>query len=83
MVLISDGTLADEIAPQDCAAKGSSARTVPMAKDLKGAMAAWRQECGVVGQKARIIRTERASATSAQAVVNTFADCYRSLGFSG
>lgn len=68
MVLNSDGTLADEIALQDCAAKGSSGRTVPMAKDLKAAMAAWRSECGVVDQKARIIRTERASATSAQAV---------------
>jgi integrase len=83
MVLNSDGTLSDEIALQDCAAKGSSGRTVPMAKDLKAAMATWRAECGAVDHNARIITTERAAATSAQAVVNMFADWYRALGFSG
>jgi len=83
MVLNSDGTLADEIALQDCAAKGSSGRTVPMAKDLKAAMAAWSKECVAVDHKARIVKTERALATSAQAVVNMFADWYRALGFSG
>ncbi len=56
---------------------------MPMAKDLKAAMAAWRVECGTVDQKSRIITTERAVATSAQAVVNMFADWYRSLGFTG
>jgi integrase len=83
MVLNSDSTLADEIALQDCAAKGSSGRLVPMAKDLRAAMTAWRTECGAVDQKARIVTTERASATSAQAVVNMFADWYRALGFTG
>ena len=83
MVLNSDGTLSDEIALQDCAAKGSSGRLVPMAKDLKGAMTAWRVECGDVDQKSRIITTERAAATSAQAIVNMFADWYRALGFTG
>jgi integrase len=83
MVLNSDGTIADEIALQDCAAKGSSGRTVPMAKDLKAAMMAWRTACDAVDHKGRIIRTERASATSAQAIVNMFADWYRALGFTG
>ncbi len=83
MVLNSDGTLADEIALQDCAAKGSSGRTVPMAKDLKAAVVAWRNELGTVDHNARIITTERAAATSAQAIVNMFADWYRSLGFNG
>lgn len=83
MVLNSDGTLADEIALQDCAAKGSSGRLVPMAKDLKAAITAWRSECGAVDHNARIITTERAAATSAQAVVNMFADWYRALGFNG
>jgi integrase len=83
MVLNSDGTLSDEIALQDCAAKGSSGRLVPMAKDLKSAMTAWRAECSAVDQKARIVRTERAAATSAQAIVNMFADWYRALGFTG
>jgi len=83
MVLNSDGTLAEEIGLQDCAAKGSSGRMVPMAKDLKAAMAAWRNECGVVDHRARIITTERAAATSAQSIVNMFADWYRALGFNG
>lgn len=83
MVLNSDGTLADEIALQDCAAKGSSGRTVPMAKDLKAAMAAWRNECGAFDHNGRIVTTERAATTSAQAIVNMFADWYRALAFNG
>ena len=83
MVLNSDGTLADEIALQDCAAKGSSGRLVPMAKDLKAAMTTWRNECGAVDHNTRIVTTERAAATSAQAIINMFADWYRSLGFMG
>lgn len=83
MVLNSDGTLSDDIALQDCAAKGSSGRTVPMAKELRAAITAWWAECGTVDQKSRIITTERAANTSAQAIVNMFADWYRSLGFNG
>ena len=83
MVLNSDSTLSDDIALQDCAAKGSSGRVVPMAKDLKAAMVAWMSECGTVDQSARIITTERAKSTTAQAIVNLFADWYRALGFSG
>ena len=71
------------IALQDCAAKGSSGCTVPIAKDLKAAMTAWRDECGAVDHNTRMITTERAAATSAQAIVNMFADWYRSLGFTG
>ena len=83
MVLNSDSTLSDDIALQDCAAKGSSGRIVPMAKDLKAAMVAWMPECGTIDQNARIITTERANLTSAQAIVNLFAEWYRALGFSG
>lgn len=83
MVLNSDGSLSDDIALQDCAAKGSSGRVVPMAKDLRAAIAAWMKECGTVDQSARIITTERAKSTTAQAIVNLFAEWYRALGFSG
>lgn len=83
MVLKSDGTLVDDIALQDCAAKGSSGRIVPMAKDLKTAIAAWMADCGTVDYKDRVITTERAKATSAQAIVNLFSDWYKALGFSG
>ena len=83
MVLNSDGTLSDEIALQDCASKGESGRVVPMAKDLKVAMGLWRNECGVVDHKSRVITTERAKQTSAQAVVNMFAEWFAVLGFTG
>jgi integrase/recombinase XerD len=83
MVLNSDGTLSDEIALQDCASKGESGRVVPMSKDLKVAMGLWRSECGAVNHKGRIITTERAKQTSAQAVVNMFAEWFAVLGFTG
>jgi integrase/recombinase XerD len=83
MVLNSDGTLSDEIALQDCASKGESGRVVPMSKDLKVAMGLWRNECGVVDHKGRIVTTERAKHTSAQAVVNMFAKWFAVLGFTG
>ena len=68
MVLNSDGTLSDEIALNDCASKGESGRVVPMSKDLKVAMGLWRKECGVVDHRGRIVTTERAKQTSAQAM---------------
>ncbi len=46
-------------------------------------MTAWRADCGAIHHSARTITTERASATSAQAVVNMFAAWYRALGFTG
>ena len=63
--------------------KGSSGRLVPVAKDLRAAMIDWRIECGALDQEGRIVTTERTVATSAQAVVNMFADRYRTLGFTG
>lgn len=83
MVLNSDGSLSDDIALQDCAAKGSSGRVVPMAKDLKAAIAALIKEYGTIDHNARIITTERAKSTSAQTIVNLFAEWYHALGFSG
>jgi integrase/recombinase XerD len=83
MVINSDGTLADEIALEDRATKGLSGRTIFMAKDLRAAIAALKDEVGEVDHRARVIRTERAAATSAQAIVNMFAEWYRALGFSG
>lgn len=83
MVLKSDGTLSDEIALSDCAAKGSSGRTVPMSKDIRTAMLALMIKNGPIDQKSRIIVTERAASTSAQAVVNMFAGWYRRLEFHG
>lgn len=83
MVIDSEGNVSDEIALRDCASKGASGRVVPMSKDLRAAMITWRAECASAATNDRIITTERAKSTSAQAVVNMFADWYRALGFVG
>jgi integrase/recombinase XerD len=84
MVLASDGSMSDEIGLTDIASKGSAGgRAVPLAKDLKKALLDWQFEIGKVDFNSRIIRTERAAATSAQAIVNMFAGWYRALGFVG
>ena len=43
MVFSSDGTLSNDIALEDWA-KGKSGRVIPIAKDLKAALSAWRTE---------------------------------------
>ena len=83
MILASDGTLSDDIALEDCAAKGQSGRIVPIAKDLKVALLAWRTECGIVDHRSRVVKTERAASTSAQMIVNMFATWFEALAFYG
>ena len=83
MILASDRTLSDDIALEDWAAKGKSGRVIPIAKDLKAALSAWRNECGVVDHKARIVKTERATSTSAQMIVNMFAAWFEALEYTG
>ena len=43
MVLTSDGSIADDLCVLDQASKGRSGRTVPMCRELKAALEAWRQ----------------------------------------
>lgn len=83
MILASDRTLSDDIALEDWAAKGKSGRVIPIANDLKAALSAWRNECGVVDHKARIVKTERATSTSAQMIVNMFAAWFEALEYTG
>ena len=83
MVLNSDGTLSKEINLQDCASKGKSGRVIPMSKELFVELGRWQSSCNAVDHLSRIISTERSPSTSAQAIVNMFADWYRSLGFIG
>ena len=47
------------------------------------AMGFWRNECGMVDHKSRIITTERAKQSSTQAIVNMFAEWFAVLGFTG
>ena len=83
MVFSSDRTLSDDIALEDWAAKGQSGRIVPIAKDLKAALSAWRTECGIINQRARIVKTERSASTSAQMIVNMFAAWFEALEYTG
>lgn len=83
MVLNSDLTVAPEISLTDNASKGNSGRTVPMAKDLRKALQTWYQAHKAVSLRGCVISTQRAKATSAQAIVNMFAHWYRALGFAG
>ena len=83
MVLNSDGTLSKEINLQDCASKGKSGRVIPMAKELFVELGKWQSSCNAIDPYSRIISTERSPSTSAQAIVNMFAEWYRSLGFIG
>lgn len=83
MITNADGSIADAINITNAASKGRSGGIVPMAADLRTSMEALRQITpGPIGS-ARIIRTERSSATSAQAIINMFQEWYSALGFDG
>lgn len=87
MVLGSDGELEDYIHLTDDAAKGRSGRIIPINKVLKAAL----NELFQIAQNERhrpiedgfVVQTERATRTSAQAIVNLFQKWYRNLGFVG
>ena len=87
MVIGSDGELADYIHLTDDASKGKSGRIIPINKALKSALgelfsqANGNSRCPI--EDMFVIQTERASQTSAQAVVNLFQKWYGNIGFVG
>jgi len=83
MLTDSHGDLCDTINLTNSAAKGSSGGSIPMAKELRGALTQWRSITTAAGSHQRVISTERSPATSSQVIVNLFADWYRRLGFDG
>ena len=83
MVTTSDGLVADVIALQDRASKARSGRTIPVCRDLKAALEAWRLEQADTNPDERVIQTERSKATSAQVIINLFRGWYCGLGFVG
>lgn len=87
MVLGSDGEVGDYIHLTDEAAKGKSGRIVPINKALKAALERLFDQDNdnpmfFTGDDF-VIQTERATHTSAQAIVNLFHKWYRNLGFVG
>lgn len=83
MVTDSHGELSDTIRLTNSASKGNSGGAIPMAKELRSALLEWRAMTSRPQSHHHVITTERSSSTSAQAIVNLFADWYRRLGFDG
>ena len=83
MVMGSDGCIAADIALRDEASKGKSGRTIPISKELRCALEAFKADCNGATPEQRIVQTERSKATSAQVIVNLFKAWYARLGFEG
>jgi len=87
MVVNSEGTVSNAIHLTDDASKGNSGRVIPLNKDVKGLLVrlfedeSKRHDYEV--NTSFVIRTERSKSTSAQSVVNMFANWYKDLGFVG
>jgi len=86
MVLDSDGELSETLHLTNEASKGSSGRQIPLNRQLRRAMLDLLNR-----EKSRpdfrfsdfVVRTQRASKTSAQAVINMFFSWYSDLGMVG
>jgi integrase len=85
MVTDAEGELNDVIALTNEAAKGRrGGRAIPIAKDMKAALKAWKGEAeGDYRKSPYVITSERGLSTSSYAIVNKFAGWYRALGFRG
>jgi len=87
MVVNSEGTVSNAIHLTDVASKGKSGRVIPLNKDVKGLLVrlfedeSKRHDYDV--NLSFVIRTERSKSTSAQSIVNMFANWYKDLGFVG
>jgi integrase/recombinase XerD len=66
----------------DSASKGNSGRMIPLGEDVRQVLIQYRNEVKHL-PGLHVIRTERASSTSPQAIVNMFQRWYRHLGFVG
>ena len=80
MVTDAEGAIGSAIHLTDEASKGHSGRVIPLAKDLKAALAAVKVDGG---NSEFVITSERGERTSPAVIVNLFRHWYRSLGFIG
>jgi integrase len=87
MVLGSDGEVGDYIHLTDEASKGRSGRIIPINKALKAVLGRLFDQDNdnprFFTDDDFVIQTERATHTSAQAIVNLFQKWYRNLGLVG
>jgi integrase/recombinase XerD len=77
----AQGDIGRAICLQDTASKGKSGRVIPISEELRAALIEYRKTVPHAGHY--VISTERALATSPQAIVNLFQRWYRHLGFEG
>lgn len=80
MIIGSTGEIADVIALEDKASKGSSGRVIPINKVLKGLLA---ELIGSSNNSRYVITTERSEKFSANAVAVFFKRLYKKLGLVG
>jgi integrase len=85
MITDAEGELNDVIALTNDASKGRrGGRAIPIAKDLKAALKAWKAEAESDYCKSPyVVTSERGLCTSSYVIVNKFAGWYRASGFNG
>lgn len=83
MITDAEGQIAAAIRLTDSAAKGRSGGAIPMAVELRHSLEALRQISIEPFGKSTVIATERSKATSAQVIINMFAEWYSALRFDG
>lgn len=83
MVTDAEGVVADTINLTDVASKGRSGGVIPMAKELKTALAALQTLNGSAPGSDYVVITERSRSTSSQVVINLFRQWFDALGFDG
>lgn len=83
MLLTQEGQLNDSIHLTNDASKGKSGRIIPLNKDLRKLLQLHLKSTKSVTAYSYMINTERSGHTSAQAIVNMFAQWYQQLGYDG
>ena len=85
MIMTADGNIGDHIHLTNEASKGKSGRIIALNKELKKQLIETKEIGGINIADARrsVIRTQRGQGTTAQVIVNSFAEWYRKLGFVG
>ena len=85
MVMKADGSVGDHIHLTNEASKGKSGRIIALNKELRKQLIKVKQIDRIDSADAElsVIQTQRGQGTSAQVVVNSFAEWYRKLGFVG
>jgi integrase/recombinase XerD len=86
MVMTSAGEVGEAIHLCNSASKGKGGgRIIAMNKEVRKTLIAVKNENGIEIEDANtfVIKTQRATATSPQVIINSFSEWYRKLGFVG